>query len=151
MGERADRRDPRQLSLDDYYVIPQAPEPGAGSLNFDYELRATISRALKECPMGRPHVAARMSELTGDDISFHMLNAWSAESKENHRFPFGYAAAFCQATGTLYLLELLARKLGALILVGNEARDAELGLVRRRLKELQAKERELLRDARCGR
>jgi hypothetical protein len=148
---RPPRLDPLQLSLDDYYVIPQPPPPTSGSLNFDHELRATLSTALKECPHSRAEIAARMSELTGDDITIHMLNAWTAESREFHRFPFGYAAAFEVATGSQVLQLLLARKRGSLVLMGQEALDAELGLVRRRLKELQVKERELLRGNRWPR
>jgi hypothetical protein len=115
-------------------------------MNIDAELRAAISQALKDCTDGRPLVAARMSELTGDDISLHMLNAWSAESKEGHRFPLQYAVAFCVATDTLHLLELFARKLGALVLVGHEAQDAKLGLMRRQIAKLQSDERSLLRE-----
>lgn len=142
--------DPRQLSLDDYYVVPQPPAPTAGSLDYDAELRATLSQALKETPLSRAEVAAAMSDLTGAVVTEPMLNAWTAKSHDGHRFPFVYAAAFELATGSQCLQLLLARKRGALVLVGRQAIDAELGQIRRRLDELKAKERQLLRQSRSG-
>jgi hypothetical protein len=141
-------RDDRQLSLDDFYVIPQPPAPAPGSLDYDTELRGVISQAIKESPHSRAMIAARMSELTGVEISLHMLNAWTAESREQHRFPFAFAAAFEIAAETSALQLLLARKRGSLVLMGAEARDAELGLVRRRITELQKRERALLNRGR---
>jgi hypothetical protein len=138
-------RDDRQLSLDDYYIVPQPPEPAPGSLDYDTELRAVISQAIKESPHSRAIIAARMSELTGVEITLHMLNAWTAESREQHRFPFAFAAAFEIAAETSSLQLLLARKRGSLVLMGAEALDAELGLVRRQLTGLKAKERALLK------
>lgn len=132
------KRDSRQLSLDDFYLAPQPSAPVDGSLNFDAELRAVISQALKDCPDGRHVVAARMSELTGQDISVHMLNSWSAESKENHRFPFAFSAAFEVATGSQALQLLLARKRGSTVFVGPAAREAQIAVHTRRLEQLRA-------------
>lgn len=138
--------DDRQLSLDGYYVVPQPPSPTPGSLKFDRELCAALSQALKDTAISRAEVAAVMSDLTGDDITVHMLNAWTAESRELHRFPFEYAAAFETAVGSPCLQLLLARKRGYLVLAGHEARDAKLGLIRRKVAELRAEERAIMRD-----
>jgi hypothetical protein len=38
-------------------------------------------------PLSRYQVAAKMSELLDVDITKTMLDSWTAESKEQHRFP----------------------------------------------------------------
>ena len=138
--------DPRQLDLENYYIVPQAPEPSAGSLAMAAELCAALSRALKETPLSRAEVAARISDLTGDVITEPMLNAWTAKSHDRHRFPFEYAAAFEVATDSTALQHLLAGKRGSLVLVGKQARDARLGLLRRKVPEMRAEERALMRE-----
>lgn len=139
-------KDPRQLSLEDYYVVPEPPAPAEGSLEYAAELCATLSRALKQTPLSRAEVAARMSGLTGETITECMLNAWTARSHDRHRFPFEYAAAFEDVCNCCDLQQLLARKRGSLVLIGKQARDARLGLIRRRLSELRAEERALMRE-----
>lgn len=138
--------DPRQLSLDDYYIVPEPPAPAAGTLDYATELCATLARALKHTPLSRAEVAARMSDLTGEAISEAMLNAWTAKSHDRHRFPFEFAAAFEEACGSADLQQLLARKRGSLVLIGKQARDARLGLIRRKLAELRSEERTLMRE-----
>jgi len=138
--------DPRQLDLDDYYVVPTAPEPAPGSLSYAAEVCAALARALKDTPLSRAEVAARMSDLTGEVITEPMLNAWTAKSHERHRFPIEFAAAFEVATDSTVLQHLLASKRGSLVLVGKQARDARLGLLRRKMAEMRAEERALMRE-----
>lgn len=135
----------RQLSLHGLFQVPRPPEPVGGSLNFGLELRATLSRVLKDCPDSREVVAGRMSELLGAEISVHQLNAWTAESREAWRFPFEFAAAFEQATGCHALTELLARKRGCIVLVGEEALKAELGRLEMKESEIRKRKQTLKR------
>lgn len=127
----------------DLFEIPTAPAPIGGSLDYATELRHVLSAALKSSPFSRYDIAARMSELTGQDISKPMLDAWTAESKTPWRFPFEYAAAFESACGTTALQELLGRKRGSRILVGEETLLAELGRVEQAKAQLAHREREL--------
>lgn len=140
---RRPAQDSRQLNLQGLFQVPRPPEPVGGSLNFGPELRATLSRVLKDCPDSREVVAGRMSELLGVEISVHQLNAWTAESREGWRFPFEYAAAFEQATGCHALTELLARKRGCIVLVGEEALKAELGRLEMKEDEIRKRKRQL--------
>lgn len=111
----------------DFFDVPIAPAPVGGSLEYAAELCFVLSDALKKCPKSRYEVAAEMSELTGQDISKAMLDAWTAESKTPWRFPFEFAAAFEAACATTCLQELLGRKRGSRILVGEDVLLAELG------------------------
>ncbi len=112
----------------DMFDIPRAPAPTGGSLDYSVELAHILSDALKKSPKSRYEVAARMSELVGQEITKSMLDSWTAESKPAWRFPFEYAAAFEVACDlTTCLQELLCRKRGSRILEGEEALLAELG------------------------
>lgn len=125
----------------DLFDIPRAPAPVGGSLDYATELRYALSAALKNSPKSRYEIAARMSELTGHEISKSMLDAWTAESKTPWRFPFEYAAAFEAACDSTGLQELLARKRGCRVLVGEDALLAELGRIERTKTELAVREK----------
>lgn len=133
----------RDITTLDLFDIPCAPAPVGGSLDYAIELRCVLSDALKKTPRSRHDVAARMSELTGQDISKSMLDAWTAESKSPWRFPFEFAAALEAACECICLQELLGRKRGSRILVGEDALLAELGRIEKTKGELACRERAL--------
>ena len=87
-----------------------------------------------------------MAELTGDNISVHSLNAWTAESREGHRFPLEYLAAFEVAAETTALTAWLADIRGGKVLMGKEALDAEIGKLER-LRENAGKKIKQLKQA----
>jgi hypothetical protein len=92
-----------------------------------------------------------MSELLATEITKHMLDSWTAESREGWRFPLSYAPAFEAATGTYALIDLLARKRGCSVLHGKDALLAELGRLDQLEQETRKKRRilkDLLRDDR---
>lgn len=138
---------PRQLSLYDWQeIIPQAPKPTPGSLDYDAELRELLERVLKECPYDRKEVAYRMSRLTDHSITKNQLDSWTGDNRSGWNFPFKYAAAFEEATDSYALTELQARKRGCKVLVGEEVLKAELGKlnieeaqIKKRRKQLQKK------------
>jgi len=125
----------------DLFEIPVAPQPIGGSLDYATELRNELSAALKETPLSRYEVAARMSELTGADISKAMLDAWTAESKTPWRFPFEFAAAFECACATTRLQALLGRKRGSRILVGEDVLLTELGRLEKNEAEIHLRKK----------
>ena len=120
------RRDTATLDLFD---VPAAPVLAEGSLDYTRELNAVLSNAITGCGKSRYAVAGRMSELTGHDITKSMIDAWTADSKTEWRFPFEFAAAFEAATDSTCLQELLGRKRGSRILVGEETLLAQWGRV----------------------
>lgn len=135
----------RDSSTADLFDIPRPPAPTGGSLQYTTELRHVLSEALKKTPKSRYEIAARMSELTGEDISKAMLDAWTAESKTAWRFPFEYAASFEAACETTCLQELLARKRGCAVLAGNDVLLAKLGRIKQSQAELADQEKALKR------
>lgn len=109
---------------DMFAMIPQPAPRSAGSLACRVEIAHTMSAALNG--QDRYEVAATMSRLLGRDISKHMLDAYTAESREDHIPPLDTAIAFDMATSDFKLLNLCASKLGARVSVGADALYVEL-------------------------
>lgn len=135
-------RVPDRLTLD-LFEIPEAPVPAGGTLNFDAAICAALSEQLLQCGKDRYQVAADMSRLLGRDVSKHMLDAYTAESRDAYNFPLNYVAAFEVATESLALTQLLAKQRGCKLLVGEDALLAEWGRVQRAKEEIIERERAL--------
>lgn len=122
----------------DLFEVPQPAPPQAGGLDLDAMLRAALCDAMKHCDLDRHGVAAEMSRLTGRHVSKAMLDAYTAESRDDHNFPLRHAAAFEVATGSFCLTQMLAKARGCKVLVGEEALLAELGRLEQMEAELKA-------------
>lgn len=96
-----------------------------------------MSEALKQCNHDRYEVAARMSRYLGEEVSKHMLDAYTAESRGDHNISLYRALAFDFATDTHALLDFIAKKQGCLLSVGKDALLAKLGKLEEQ--ELQIK------------
>jgi hypothetical protein len=147
MSKRRKIIDSNQASLFDLlksYADERPAEIPIGSLNDDIQFRAAISEALRRCPLSRYQVAARMSELKGVEITKSMLDSWTAESKEQHRFPATYLNAFCAAVGSTEPFEMLARPIGLFVLPGPEALRAEIQRIDEEIGRKQAEKRRRL-------
>lgn len=131
--------DPRQMTLDELFELPQQVAAAPASMDYDKEIRHLLSSALKQTSKTRYEVCARMSELIGHEITISMLNAWTAESREAWRFPFAYATPFEIACGTFCLTEFQARQRGCKVYAGDEVRQAEIGRLESQMEELNAK------------
>lgn len=138
------RRAADTLTLD-LFEVPMARSPMPGALAVGHALRSLLSDLLKNSPHSRFEIAARMSELTGQEITKHQLDSWTAESREGWRFPLEYLPAFEVAVQTHDITAWLADLRGCKVLVGKEALDAEIGKMERlredaakRIKQLKA-------------
>ena len=129
----------------DLFEVPAPPAELPGSLCIGLQLRHLLSDLLKASTLSRIEVAARMSELTGEHITKHQLDAWTAESREGWRFPFEYAPALEVALETHGLGAWFAELRGGRLSVGREALEAELGKIGRVKDDLTRKERALKR------
>lgn len=147
MAKSKNSLDTNQLSLFDLlkdYQEHQAEKKPAGSFDIDRPFREAISESLKRCPRSRWEVAAHMSELTGTEITKAMLDSWTAESKENHRFPAVFVPAFCEAVACSEPLKLLGRLVGVFVLPGPEAMRAEIRRLEEEIERKQADKRKRL-------
>lgn len=104
-----------------------------GSLDIDSEFRAAVSQDIKHAKdstgreFSRYEIAARMSELTGVEITKTMLDNWTAECHEKHRFPCQFLPAFVIATGgQRRAVEVISKHSGLFLLPGPDALRAEI-------------------------
>jgi hypothetical protein len=133
-----------QMDLLAAYPVPAAPAYGPGSLACGDLVCEALSEAIRASGRPRAEIADHMSRLTGASVTVPILNALTATSHARHRMPLEWSAAFECATDTYRLSTLLAGQRGALLLHGEEARDAELGRIRRQQRALAARERALI-------
>jgi hypothetical protein len=139
---------PNQMNLLDLIKNQEATLLGRstdepGSLNMTSAVRNALYEAIKQSGLTRWQIAAKMSELLDQEVSKYMLDAWTSESKEGHRFPMEYAPAFCKATGSNRVLETVCRPVGMFALPCPDALRSELQRLSDKRKELQASEKEL--------
>lgn len=121
--------------------LQDSPGPEPGSLNIQYEFQGAIIQCIKQCPLSRWEIAGKMSALLNQEISKYMLDTWTAESKEYHRFPAEFVPAFCVAVDCFKPLEILARAGGRFVLRGKEALRVGIRRIEEEIKRLQ-KERQ---------
>lgn len=129
----------------DMFAIPAPAAPCVGGLDIGLALRHLLSDLLKSFPLSRYLVAAKMSELTGHDISKHQLDSWTAESRDGWRFPLEYLPAFEVAVETHDVTAWLADLRGARLSVGREALETQLGRIATMKDELARQEKSLKR------
>jgi hypothetical protein len=147
MAKIKQKIDINQASLFDILKNYQEENTGArpaGSFDMDRQFREAISQALKNCPLSRWQVAARMSELTGQEITKTMLDSWTAESKEGHRFPAIFLPAFCEAVGCSEPIRMLGKLVGVFVLPGPEALRAEIQRIEEDINRKQTEKRKRL-------
>ncbi len=109
----------------DLFVVPQPVTPYPGALSCRSQIANLMSDALKG--LDRFEVAMQMGKLLGRDFSKNILDAYTAESREDHIPPIDTAIAFDMATGGMNLLNFYAQMLGARIVVGKENLSWQLG------------------------
>ena len=130
MSTRKKRIDSGQLSLLDLIekitstTHPQPPPEG--SLDIKNSFLGIINNAIKESSSSRWEIAGAMSAFMGTEITKYMLDSWTAESKDGHRFPAIYIPAFCRATEDTTPVRMLAEKSGICAVPGKEVLRAEL-------------------------
>ncbi len=111
---------------------------------FRSKLKRAMSRALQDCPFDRHEVATRMARALGQDtFSKATLDAYTAESKETHDISLYRFKAFVRATGANWLWDLVVSDDGLTMLVGDEARLAEIARMEQERADLDQRLRSL--------
>lgn len=127
----------RSIATPDMFDAPAELPRAPGSLSCRIQIANTMSEALSG--LDRYDVSATMSRLLDRDISKHMLDAYTAESREDHIPPLDTAIAFDVATEGYSLLYLYASKVGAKVAFGQDALAVELGQLERKRDEYTKK------------
>jgi len=132
-------------TADMFELLPQPPASTEGSLECRKTIAGIMSESLKGHSLDRFQIAAEMSRLLGREISKHMLDAYTAESRTEHIPPLDTAMAFDIATGNFSLINFYASKLGARVSIGRDALHAELGKLEHLRQDASKRIRELKR------
>ena len=127
----------------DLFEVPVPAEPLPGAMDYSLAVRRLMADAIKASPYNAAQIAARMAELTGQNITEHQLHAWTAPSRESWRAPLEFSPAFEAAAETTTLTAWLAGVRGGRLLIGREALNAELGRLERQRDEAARKIKQL--------
>ena|ERR1039457_1439761 len=119
-----------------------------GSLNDASVVRAALVDAIRKCGKSRETLAEEMSHLTGTEVTVRRLNAFTAESREDYRFPAELARAFCTATGSYALLRNQIEMAGFRVVTETEFELLRLG--REYLRQKRANENVALIEKRLA-
>lgn len=140
---KRDTKTTDMFPADAMFDIPQPASRAYGELALGVQVAHRIAEMLKHSPLSRNEIAARMSELTGDDISKHSLDAWTAQSRIEWRFPLEYLPALEVALESHALTQWIGAVRGCKVMVGREALDAEMGKIKKQQMALAHREKVL--------
>ncbi|WP_245446301.1 hypothetical protein [Metarhizobium album] len=132
--------DPFQMDFFAEPVFPvRLPAAQIDVERYRAKIKRAMARAIRECQYDRPTIAARMAQYLGlPSISKAALDAYTAESKSGHDVTLIRFSAFVHATGAVWLWDEVASIHGVTVLIGDEARLAELARLRQQRKEIEA-------------
>ena len=133
-------RDPLTLDL---FEVPTPAAPLPAGMDFRAQVSALVGQVLREADGDRHEIAARMSRLTGLDVSKYMLDAYASEGRETFNLPAYLIPALETACTTHVLSTWLAGVRGGRLLIGRETLNAELGKLESQREQLARMIREL--------
>ncbi|PZR30320.1 hypothetical protein [Caulobacter segnis] len=141
-------RDEQTLDLFEHkHLFPvETPRELGSALDFNSTLSRAMSRALDEARehgRDRYDVAARMSEILGQEVSKGMLDAYTSTARDTHTISAVRFKAFVRATGCLWLWKVYLDGEGLTLLMGEEALHAQASLAEKRAKALLDEARQL--------
>jgi hypothetical protein len=142
------KTDPNQLSLLD--VLKQEEErmllglrDAPGALNMRSAVRNALYEMFKASPLNRWQIAAKMSELMDLEVTKYMLDAWTSESKEGHRFPMEFGPAACVASGNNKVIEVVCQPVGMFALGGPDALRSQKQQLNEQMAEMRQQAAEI--------
>lgn len=118
--------------LKNYEVRPQSHLPEyaeviAGSVSDAALVRALAVEAIRRSGKSRAQIADDMTYLTGVEVTERQLNGYTAESREDWRFPLELERAFCHATGDYSLMVARIELAGFTVIAGEDIAALDLG------------------------
>jgi len=121
-------------------------------VNYDIaaQLRRWLSAAIKNSPMSRFEIAARLSELLDKEISKYQLDSWTAESKEGYHLPAEYVPALAAVLDDISLLRILSAPLGIQVLENKDLMWLEYGKLRQTEKMVRLRKKQLEKKLQGG-
>lgn len=119
----------RDTRTADLFAVPHAAAPVPASMDFRATVAHLLAQMLAESGVDRYEIAARASRLAGKEVSKYMLDAYTAESREEFNLPLWLLPALETACASNVLTAWLAGTRGGRLYVGVDALAAELGRI----------------------
>lgn len=135
----------RDAETFDLFEVPRPVVPSPGSGNYAFQVSELVGVILKESPDDRYEIAAQMSRLSGDEISKHMLDAWSSPARADHNIPLYRAPLLEEVCHSHVFTDWLVHLRGGRVAYGKEALAAQYGKLQQMKDRLQHDMRELKR------
>lgn len=82
----------------DMYQFKENPDTPKQTMG-DADLRRLLAQMIRSCPLKRPEICTRLSDLLGIRVSPFMLDCYTSESKKKARFPAAFIEPFCEVLG----------------------------------------------------
>lgn len=136
------KRDDRTADL---FEMPEQPDSYAASMDYRREVAHLVSQMLREADGDRYEIAARMSRMTGTEVSKYMLDAWSSESREAYNMPFWVAPVLEAACDCTLFTNWIATRRDGRVLFGREVLNAKRGKLERMKDRLELRINEIRR------
>lgn len=115
----------------DLFPVPHPAPETPGTMDYRVTVAHLVGDMLRGAQGDRFDVAAKMSRLTGKDVSKNMLDAYASDAREDHNLPFYLIPALESVCESHALTAWLVDMRGGRLLVGREALNAELGKLER--------------------
>jgi hypothetical protein len=142
MRQRADQR---THDLFDFELASR-PSSAPGALaGLKTQIAHMMSAAIRNSGRDRHDIAASMSKLLGEDVSKTMLDAYTAESRDDQNVPAYRFLPFVFATESWPEFDTLLRPIGCSLLIGDAAKIAAVTELEIRRDQLDARIREMKR------
>lgn len=126
----------------------ETPQELPRAIDFNTRMAAAISKALKQAGahgMSREDVARRMTEILDAEnaVTVHMVNAYTAQSRETHTISLVRFKALVRATGCTWLWKEALDGDGLTLMEGEEAIHAQISYAETQKRALEDEIRQL--------
>lgn len=98
-----------------------------GRAHDDVLIRRSLVDTIRKSKMDRKQIAESMTACLRRTVTARMITAFTAESKELHRWPAEFDIAFCEATGDYSLLRERVKRAGFRMIGPEEEELIEIG------------------------
>lgn len=130
---------PEQNFPPEQLPLYRAPQPDPGSMNDEGLVRGIVTGCIRKSSKSREQISEEMSRLTGSTVTVRMLNSYTSEAAEQHRWPSQYTRAFCHVVEDWSLLRCIVERAGFHMITHAEADLLALG--REYLRQKRASEK----------
>ena len=129
----------------DIFEVPTPVVSVPGSGNYAAQVSELVGSVLKSSPHDRYEIAAQMSRYSGDDVSKHMLDAWSSPARAEHNIPLYRVPLLEEVCESHAFTDWVVYLRGGRVAYGREALAAQYGKMQRMKDKLHHDMRELKR------